>query len=259
MRRLVLAALLFCSIASVTFADDTVYELRIYKANPDKLETLLKRFREHTLNFFEQAGMKNIAYWNVASGPQQHDTLYYILEHASPDAAKASWEKFRANEDWKKVVEESQKKGKILVEKGVTNTFLRKTDYSPAIEPLAPGKLYELRTYTAAEGKLDDLHARFRNHTDKLLQKHGMKAVGYWTPTEAPHNANTLIYILQHENRDAANASWKAFIDDPEWKAAKAESEKNGKLTARPPESVYLTLTDFSPQPKPPEATPAAP
>src|SRR3954453_20164016 len=97
-----------------------------------------------------------------------------------------------------------------------------------AAEEKGKERVFELRTYTAAEGKLDALNARFRDHTNKLFVKHGMELVGYWTPTdEAKGSKNTLIYVLAHASKEAADKSWKAFRDDPEWKAALKESEKD--------------------------------
>src|SRR5205085_7110550 len=86
--------------------------------------------------------------------------------------------------------------------------------------------VYELRVYTAAKGKLDALHARFRDHTMKLFEKHGMTNVGYWVPVENPDDR--LIYVLAHKDRAAADASWKAFGADPDWQKAAKESEKDG-------------------------------
>jgi hypothetical protein len=113
----------------------------------------------------------------------------------------------------------------------------------PAVDRKA-SPVYELRIYYAAEGKLDALHARFRDHTCKLFEKHGMKNVGYWVPLENPDGK--LIYILEHLDRDARDASWKAFVADPDWKAAHAASEKDGKLVAKV-EMHFLELTNFSP------------
>ena len=108
-------------------------------------------------------------------------------------------------------------------------------------------RVFELRTYTAAEGKLDALNARFRDHTNKLFVKHGMELIGYWTPLDENKGAsNTLIYILAHQSREARDKSFKDFQNDPEWKAAKAESEKNGSLTTKV-DSILLTPTDYSP------------
>src|SRR4051812_11643425 len=107
-------------------------------------------------------------------------------------------------------------------------------------------RLFEMRTYTATEGKLDALHARFRDHTNKLFVKHGMELIGYWTPADGEKSKNTLVYILAYPSREARDASWKAFSADPEWKAAREASEKDGKIVAKT-ESVFLKPTDYSP------------
>ena len=106
-------------------------------------------------------------------------------------------------------------------------------------------EVFELRVYHAAEGKLQDLLARFRDHTDKLFAKHGLISVAYWTPLDEPDKNNTLIYILRHPSREAAAANWKAFQDDAEWKAVKAKSEEKGPLTVKI-DSTYMAYTDFS-------------
>ena len=107
-------------------------------------------------------------------------------------------------------------------------------------------RFFEMRTYIAAPGKLDALNARFRNHTNKLFVKHGMELIGYWTPTDGPAAANTLVYILAYPDRDAREKSWKAFQDDPEWKRVRTETEADGKLVEKV-ETVYLKPTDYSP------------
>lgn len=107
-------------------------------------------------------------------------------------------------------------------------------------------RLFEMRTYIAPPDKLAALHARFRDHTNKLFVKHGMELIGYWTPAEGPAAANTLIYILAYPSKEAREKSWKAFLNDPEWKKAKAESELNGKLVEKV-DSVFLNPTDYSP------------
>jgi hypothetical protein len=107
-------------------------------------------------------------------------------------------------------------------------------------------KVYELRIYHVAPGKLDNLVARFRDHTDKLFAKHGMKSVAYWTALDEPVKSSTFFYILEHPSREAAATNWKAFQDDEEWKTVRAKSEENGKLLEKI-DSTFLTLTDFSP------------
>jgi hypothetical protein len=107
--------------------------------------------------------------------------------------------------------------------------------------------VYELRIYHANEGKLDDLLRRFRDHTMALFEKHGIKNVAYWTPTDDPLKGKTLVYMLEHPTREAAKVNWKAFQDDPEWQSVRDKSEANGKLVEKI-DSTYLGLTDFSPQ-----------
>jgi hypothetical protein len=109
------------------------------------------------------------------------------------------------------------------------------------------GVVFELREYHASEGKLDDLLARFRNHTITIFKRHGMESVAYWTPTDDPLKGKTLFYILKHPSREAATANWAAFHDDPEWKSVSAASEVNGKLVEKV-ESTFLKLTGFSPK-----------
>ena len=107
--------------------------------------------------------------------------------------------------------------------------------------------VYELRVYHAAPGKLGELLARFREHTIKIFDRHGMKSVAYWCPADEPEKSNTLIYILYHASREAATANWKSFQDDPEWKSVHDKSEANGKLVEKV-DSTFMALTDFSPR-----------
>jgi len=107
-------------------------------------------------------------------------------------------------------------------------------------------RVFEMRTYYAHPGKMQALHERFRKHTCKLFEKHGMTLVGFWSPIDAKQAEEKMVYILAFPSKEAAAKSWKAFGSDPDWKAAKAASEKDGVLVARV-ESVYLNPTDYSP------------
>src|ERR1041384_2341250 len=109
----------------------------------------------------------------------------------------------------------------------------------------AQNRVYELRTYTCNEGKLEALKARFRDHTIEIFKRHGMESVGYWVPQDE-RSKTTLIYIISHASREAAAKNWKEFSADPEWKKVAADSEKDGKILAKPPESVYMDPADFS-------------
>jgi len=106
-------------------------------------------------------------------------------------------------------------------------------------------KVFELRTYYTHPGKLPDLQARFRNHTTRLFEKHGMTNIGYWVPQDEPAHSNTLIYVISHESREQAKKNWSAFGADPEWGKVRTASEVNGKIVEKV-ESVYMAATDYS-------------
>jgi len=106
-------------------------------------------------------------------------------------------------------------------------------------------RVFELRTYTAPEGKLDALKARFRDHTRRIFDRHGMTSIGYWIPQDAPQSQNTLIYILAHPSRDAAKKNWAEFSADPEWQKVAAESQKDGRIVTKV-DSVFMDPADFS-------------
>jgi hypothetical protein len=110
----------------------------------------------------------------------------------------------------------------------------------------APQRVFEMRTYHAHPGRMKAMHARFRDHTCKLFEKHGMTLVGFWSPSDPKEAEKTMVYILAYPSREAAAKSWEAFRKDPAWIAAKEASEKDGPIVAKV-ESVYLNPTDYSP------------
>ena len=106
-------------------------------------------------------------------------------------------------------------------------------------------RVFELRTYTTFPGRLDALHARFAQHTIRLFERHGMTNIGYFGPQDLPLAENTLIYILAHDSREAAKASWEAFVADPEWQGVYEESRQDGRIVENL-ESIFMNATDYS-------------
>jgi hypothetical protein len=127
-----------------------------------------------------------------------------------------------------------------------TTSWLASAQEKSGAAPSATA-IYELRIYHTYDGKLDDLLRRFREHTCKLFEKHGIKNVAYWLPIDDPAKGKTLVYVIAHPSREAATANWKAFGDDPEWQSVRDKSEANGKIVEKV-DSTFLTLTDFSPK-----------
>ena len=228
-------------------AQAEVYELRTYTTHEGKLDDLNTRFRDHTVALFKKHGMESVGYWVPTDGPAAENTLIYVIKHQSREAAAESWKAFLADPQWKKVAEESQRDGQILA-KRPDSVYMEVADYSPQFT--APQEksdaVFELRIYRCNEDRLAKLDARFRDHTVKLFDRHGIQSVAYWHPTDEPDSRDTLIYIVRHKTREAAAASWKAFGADDQWKKVAAESQKDGPFLRERPESIYLKATDYS-------------
>jgi hypothetical protein len=233
--------------AQAVDADTRVYEMRIYWAVDGKLDALHARFRDHTTKLFEKHGMTNVGYWVPLENPERK--LIYCLAYPSREEREKSFKAFLADPQWQKAQRESEVNGK-LVDK-VESRFLQVTDYSPAVKPSKKGdRVFELRTYTTTPGNLSALNDRFRNHTLKLFEKHGMTNVVYWNLMPDQKGAdNTLVYILAHASEEAADKSFAAFRDDPDWIAARKASEEKagGSLTEKDGvQSVFMRATDYS-------------
>ncbi len=106
-------------------------------------------------------------------------------------------------------------------------------------------RVFELRTYYVHPGKMKAMNDRFRNHTNKLLEKHGMTLIGFWQPTDPKLADVRLIYLVAHKSKEAADKSWETFRNDPDWKKAKEESEKAGPIVEKV-EAVFMNPTDYS-------------
>jgi hypothetical protein len=245
--------LLAAAAASLTlFAEEVspgkeVYEMRVYYAAEGKLDALHARFRDHTMGLFEKHGIKNVGYF-VPEGANPERKLVYFIKHASRDARTKSFRDFGSDPDWQKAAKESEKDGRLVTK--IEESFLIPTDYSPTPKIEKKGdRIFELRTYTTPEGKLENLNSRFRDHTLNLFKKHGMENIIYWTKMPDQKDANTtLVYLLAHKNKEARDKSFDAFRQDPDWVKAKTESEKNGSLTVdQGVKSEILVPTDYSP------------
>ncbi len=243
-----LLALASLQQTSAADPDKRVYEMRVYYAAEGKLDALNARFRNHTCKLFEKHGIENIGYFEPIENPDRK--LIYFLAYPSREARDKSWKAFMADPDWQAAYKASEVDGKLVAKVDVL--YLQPTDFSAAIKPAAKGnRVFEMRTYTTTDGNLDGLLARFRDHTCKLFEKHGMTNVAYWTPMADQKDAkNTLLYILSHSSQNAAKASFDAFRKDPDWLAARKASEEKagGSLTVpNGVQSVFMKATDYSP------------
>lgn len=244
MKKILLAVFAVVFVLEAAAADSRLFELRTYYTNPGKLDALHARFRDHTVKLFEKHGMTNLGYW--VPDENKEGTLTYVLAYPDKAARNKAWKGFLNDPDWKQAYKASTADGKLV--KKIDKVFMTATDYSPAIKVKSAKspRAFQLRTYTTPEGKLDGLHARFRDHTVGLFAKHGIENVAYWTPAKGEPGAdNTLIYFIAGKSVDAIKKSFGGFRKDEAWQKARKASEVNGRLTKKVV-GVFMSPTDYS-------------
>ena len=224
--------------------DDRFYEVRIYETEEGQLDLLLQRFRAHTTQIFARHGIRTHGHWVPTN---ESNKLYYLVSYDRREDREGAFADFLEDPEWITVSSQSKEDGLVL--KGIESIFLELTDYSPSIDSnfgMDP-RFFELRIYEAEEGKLADLHNRFRMHTVSIFERMGMHNIGYWKLTDADQGAeNTLLYFLAYSSQEARDAAWTAFREDSEWIEAKAKSEEDGVLVKKVT-SIFMNPTDYSP------------
>jgi hypothetical protein len=244
MKNILLFCLLSLSFLGFSKKPDTRYfEMRIYYCHPGRLDALIQRFTNHTTKIFEKHGMTNVGYWIPNNNAE--NALYYILAYPSQAARDSSWKHFGNDPAWKEVARKSEESGKIVAK--VTSIFMHATDFSPKIKASHSDadRTFEMRTYTATPGKLENVLTRFRDHTVKLFKKHGMDNIAYFTTLPKDGSQSKLLYFIAHKSEAAGKASFDAFRSDPKWISVKDASEKDGKIVEKV-ESIYMSPTSFS-------------
>lgn len=229
--------------------DTRTFEIRTYYAAEGKLENLLTRFRDHTCALFEKHGIENIGYWIPKENKENR--LVYIIAFPDRVEQKTMWQAFLNDPAWKAAYKASTADGKLVTK--VESTFLNATDYSPRVvtRQKNPNRLFELRTYKAAEDRLPNLHARFKDHTIALFAKHGIENLIYMQPqADQEGGSDTLIYLIAHQSEEARQTSFDGFRKDQDWQAARKASEERagGGLTVKGGVAYeFFKPTDFSP------------
>jgi uncharacterized protein YbaA (DUF1428 family) len=229
-----------------------IYELRVYTAAEGKMAALDARFRDHTVDLFVEHGMTPIGFFHpvVAPGAPADNRLFYVMGYRDRADRDRAWTAFAADPDWQKVYRESQVDGSLTSK--IESFFLTPTDYSPKLNltPSPAPRHFELRTYTANPGKLENLHSRFRDHTLRIFAKHSMTSMLYWQPADGQTGMdNKMVYLLAYPSQAARNTSWQAFSADPEWQKVAADSQRDGPILTSPGGvvSVQMAPTDYSP------------
>jgi hypothetical protein len=244
MKRLLITLLLAALATVATSAEPRLYELRKFQAAPDKLDALHAQLRDVQIPLLDKHGIKTAGVFTPA-GENPDRLVYLLVASESLEDLLRGWREFRVDPESKGFLEDE-----TLLTHTARQT-LRSLYWSP---PFIPGKsteprVFELRTYTCPDrSKQSALCRRFRDHTMKLFEKHGMTNLVYW---ETADDDCMLVYLLAHRSEAAAKESFTAFRKDPDWLAAKKESEEaaGGSLTEKENGVVseFLEATEYSP------------
>jgi hypothetical protein len=231
-----------------------LYEWRVLQAAPGKLDALHTRLRDHQIPTLEQHGIFTQGVF-VPAGENPDQRVHLLVAAEGQAQMHDGWAAFSKDPKWLEAVARSKEDagGKLVLQED--DQRLVNTDWSPAFTPTKSAELrvFELRTYTCPDHeKQTALQRRFREHTMKLFEKHGMQNIVYWVlDKDEPEFHQKLIYLLAHKSQNAAKESFAAFRKDPDWLAAKEASEKaaGGSLTAKEKGVVseFLEATDYSP------------
>jgi hypothetical protein len=229
-----------------------LYDFRVFQASPGRLDALQARIRDHQIPLLEQHGVFTQGVF-VPAGENPNQLMYLLTAAEESVPLAKGWADFQEDPKWLEVLAETDKNGKLVAHEGYQR--LRTTHWSPEFksEKSAKPRVFELRTYTCPDyGKRSALSRRFRDHTMKLFEKHGMQNIVYWFPDEdEPEARQKLVYLLAHESQDAAKKSFAAFRSDPDWLAAKKASEQAAGGSLTNPEkgvvSEFLVPTEYSP------------
>jgi hypothetical protein len=214
------------------------FEMRKYYAHPGKLPDLLKRFEDHTMRLFEKAGMENIIY--LIPDENTDNSMTYILGYPDEESRDKMWAAFSNDPEWKKAYEASHVNGPLVAK--VESTFMV---LAPELNdtPLPTGSgIFQLRTYHCYPNKIENIQARFRDHTRDLFEKQGLKNYPYFLTVEKDGSQPKLVYLLGHDSKAAFTAAFDKFRNDPVWIKARDASEESGKIVEKVDEVFFKSL-----------------
>ncbi|REG78256.1 NIPSNAP protein [Algoriphagus antarcticus] len=219
-------------------SNSTYFEIRKYYANEGKLPDLIKRFENHTMALFEKSGMENIVYFLPVENTD--NSLTYILGYPDEKSRDRMWEKFSNDPEWKKAKKESEVNGGLV--KSVDQTFMKLAKGLNDTPKTQASGIFQLRTYTCYDGKLENLITRFKEHTQDLFEKQGLKNYPYWMTVEKDGSQPKLVYLLGAKDQASFDAGFAAFVKDPEWLKARDASEASGKIVEKVDAVMFKTL-----------------
>ena len=105
--------------------------------------------------------------------------------------------------------------------------------------------IQQLRIYEIFERNKAAFHARFRDHGQRIMKRHGFDIIVMWE-SQRPERTE-FVYILQWPDEATMKARWAAFMADEEWSQIKRDwAAVHGQAVGDIEERV-LRRTDYSP------------
>jgi hypothetical protein len=113
-------------------------------------------------------------------------------------------------------------------------------------DPAAAEPVHQLRIYEIFDANKAAFHARFRDHAQRIMQRHGFDIAAMWEATTGERTE--FVYILRWPDETAMSAAWASFMADKEWSNIKARTRaEHGPLVGEV-QSRILRRTDYSPE-----------
>ncbi len=228
---------------------EPVYELRTYTCLPGRFEALIARFRDHTVALFQKHGITSVAYWTPTEEPEASNTLLVLLRYESREAATRSWQAFQNDPEWRQLLAaEAEPEGRITARRP-ESVSLKLGDSSPIPGPVSSDKVYELRVASASAENVPDLNDQsHQQNRVRLLARHGIKAYASFAATDETLSESNRYHILEYQDEGSFKSARQALIDDPEYKAMRAEREAAGNL-AESATSMFLRSAEILTRP----------
>lgn len=239
---LIFAMLVSFTVLGQQEIQSSYFEMRTYTTHEGKRSDLIKRFQDHTLRLFEKNGIENVAYFLPSDEADQ--SLTFIIGYPSEESRDNLWNKFASDPEWKTAQRASEENGPLV--RKVDQVFMV---WAPGLNDTAkpsPSGIFQMRTYHCLPDRIDNIQARFRDHTRTLFAKQGLKNYPYWLTVEKSGAQPKLVYILGHENQSEFDAAFDRFRTDADWVKARDESEASGKIVDKI-DAKFLNSLSFSP------------
>lgn len=91
-----------------------IYQLRIFKDHPGRVQAHLDRFRDHTNELLEKHGAKMVGCWRALDEGHK-DEVVYLVAYESVESMEAGQRAFNTDPEQARMVAASEEDGPIII------------------------------------------------------------------------------------------------------------------------------------------------